>query len=72
MKRKLNVFWKVTLAFTLSITCIGTFLQASNILANEEFEVKESVTYNEEKTEAVIYFDIKNINEKYTILDIVD
>ncbi|MDQ0359768.1 immunoglobulin-like domain-containing protein [Breznakia pachnodae] len=72
MKRKLNVFWKVTLAFTLSITCIGTFLQASNILANEEFEVKESVTYNEEKTEAVISFDIENINEKYTILDIVD
>ncbi|MDQ0360191.1 immunoglobulin-like domain-containing protein [Breznakia pachnodae] len=72
MKRKLSAFWKVALAFTLSFTCIGTFIQATNILASEEFSIEEKVTYNEEKTEAVISFDVENINEKYTILDITD
>ncbi|MDQ0362154.1 immunoglobulin-like domain-containing protein [Breznakia pachnodae] len=72
MRLKLNALLKVTISLILSFTCIGALFNTTNLLANEEFEIKEEVTYNDEATEAVISFDIEGINDKYSIKDIID
>lgn len=72
MKVKLNVLAKVMISLILSLACIGTLINTTNILANEEFEIKEEVTYNDETTEAVISFDIEGVNDKYSVKDIID
>lgn len=68
--RKINKLWKVGLALLISFTSIGALISSTNLLANEEFDINETVTLNEEKTQATITLDVDNISDDYTVQSI--
>ncbi|MDQ0360684.1 beta strand repeat-containing protein [Breznakia pachnodae] len=69
-KIKVSKMWKIALAFAISISAVGTLVSTTDLLATEEFDVKETVTVNEDETQATITLDVVNINENYTIQSI--
>ncbi|MDQ0361384.1 beta strand repeat-containing protein [Breznakia pachnodae] len=71
MKRvKLTKLWKLSLALFISLASIGTLINSMDLLASEEFDINETITMNEESTQATITLDVSNIDEKYTIQSI--
>ena len=66
-KNRASKLWKIALAFAISISSVAAFVSATNLIANDSFDVNEIVEVNEDKTQATITLDVTNINEQYSI-----
>lgn len=71
-RKRIGALGKVALVFLLTLTCFNAFISAQDGNAAVEFDIESNVTLNEDKTGATISLDAQNINEKYTLSEIVD
>ncbi|MFV0394277.1 MAG: SdrD B-like domain-containing protein, partial [Coprobacillaceae bacterium] len=72
MKEKGFKVWSTILVLLLVFSCFTTLVDTNIVLANTEFNVQETVLYNEENSEATISLDMESIDSSYIIEEIQD